>query len=225
MRSLSIGADARELRVLCLGAHCDDIDIGCGGTLLNLLGSRNDVSVVWATFSGDAMRVKELKKSARSFLARAADRQVVTHAFRDGFFPAQFEPIKEAFERLKSLQPDLIFTHRRNDRHQDHRIIAELTWNTFRDHSILEYEVPKFEGDLTTPNVYVALSKRELERKIHILLRSYPSQSARAWFTADTFRALARLRGIESTAATGWAEGFHAPKLLLEWRGKPASRR
>jgi LmbE family N-acetylglucosaminyl deacetylase len=208
-----------ELNVLCVGAHCDDIDIGCGGALLNLLATHRQVSVAWVVFSGDAGRVSELERSARSFLAQAARREIVTHDFRDGFFPAHYAPIKEAFESLKSsAPPDLIFTHRRDDRHQDHRVVAELTWNTFRDHVILEYEVPKFEGDLTTPNVYVTLSDEDIERKVHILTESYESQRTKRWFTAETFRALARLRGIESNAPSGWAEGFHAPKLLLQWK-------
>jgi len=218
MLALVPEAGRTELKVLCLGAHCDDIDIGCGGTLLTLLGSRMRVSVYWVTFSGEALRLKELGRSADQFLAGAEKYDVIAHSFRDGYFPAQYAHIKEALEALKELpRPDVIFTHRRDDRHQDHRLIAELTWTVFRDHLILEYEIPKFEGDLATPNFYVPLQDDQIERKVQILMNVYASQRTKRWFTADTFRGLARLRGIESTAPSGWAEGFHAPKVLLRW--------
>lgn len=218
MRPLSLlgRAGRQRLNILCLGAHCDDVDIGCGGALLSLLSRHPATDVTWVIFSAHGEREKELRASARRFLRSAASSRIVTRNYRDGFMPAQFKAIKEDFESLKKLpQPDVIFTHRRDDRHQDHRLVAELTWNTYRDHLILEYEVAKYEGDLTTPSAYVGLEPAEVERKIRILLGSYRSQHSKRWFTADTFRGLMRLRGIESGAVSGWAEGFHASKLLL----------
>jgi LmbE family N-acetylglucosaminyl deacetylase len=206
-----------RLHILCVGAHCDDIDIGCGGTMLSLLGRYRNAHVTWVAFASNVVRGRELRASARRFLSRAAKATVLTHGFRDGFFPAQYSDIKSTFESLKNLPaPDLIFSHRRIDLHQDHRLIAELTWNTFRNHLILEYEIPKYEGDLTTPSAYVPLTRAQVERKIAILSACYHTQHAKQWFTADTFRAQMRLRGIESGGETGWAEGFHASKFLLE---------
>ena len=218
MRSLSLlGAGRREkLHILCLGAHCDDIDIGCGGALLALLDQHHGVDVTWVAFSAIGERARELRKSAGRFLRKAGAARVVTRDYRDGFLPAHFTAVKEDFEGLKKLaSPTVIFTHRRDDRHQDHRLVAELTWNTFRSHLILEYEVPKYEGDLAAPSAYVSLKPAQVERKIRILLSSYRTQREKRWFTADTFRGLMRLRGIESGAPSGWAEGFYASKLLL----------
>lgn len=221
MLSLLPGADAAApLTVLCLGAHCDDIDIGCGGALLSLLAARSNVSVTWVTFSGNEDRLAELQASANLFLAAAARREVIAHSFRDGFFPAEFSRIKERFEELKHHAPDLVFTHRRADMHQDHRIVSELTWNTFRNHLILEYEVPKYEGDLTTPNVYIELTAADLDRKVEYLRRCYVSQHTKGWFTDETFRALARIRGLEAASSSGWAEGFHVRKQVLRWTAK-----
>ena len=209
-------ASRRPLRILCLGAHCDDIDIGCGGTLLKLLSAPRKVDVTWVAFSAPAQRARELRGSARRFLRNAVASRVLTHEFRDTFFPAQYADIKTAFEPLKQLpSPDLVFTHHRLDRHQDHRVIAELTWNAFRRHLILAYEVPKYDGGLETPNAYVALDKRQVEGKIRALHSCYASQRAKQWFTADTFRGLMRLRGIESGCESGWAEGFHADKFCI----------
>jgi LmbE family N-acetylglucosaminyl deacetylase len=207
--------DRKPLQILCLGAHCDDIDIGCGGTLLHLLATRK-AEVTWVVFASNPVRERELRASAKRFLRRATDFTVLAHQFRDGFFPANFAAIKEVFESLKRLpNPDVVFTHQRGDWHQDHRLINELTWNTFRSHLILEYEIAKYEGGLTTPSTYVALTRAQAERKISILLGCYRTQLAKHWFTDETFRALMRLRGIESGGETGWAEGFHAGKLLL----------
>jgi LmbE family N-acetylglucosaminyl deacetylase len=218
MRTLSLLSPARgeKLSILCLGAHCDDIDIGCGGALLALLDRRPGIDVTWVAFSAGGERGKELQRSARRFLRKAGSSRIVTRDYRDGFLPAHFTSVKEDFEGLKKLPvPAVIFTHRRDDRHQDHRLIAELTWNTFRSHLILEYEVAKYEGDLATPSAYVGLEPTQVERKIRILLESYRTQRDKHWFTADTFRGLMRLRGIESGAPSGWAEGFYASKLLL----------
>src|SRR5262245_32586811 len=200
------------LRILCLGAHCDDIDIGCGGTLLKLLSGRRRAQVTWVAFSAPALRARELRASARRFMRNAARAQVLTHEFRDSYFPGQYMAIKEAFESLKRLPaPDLIFTHHRADLHQDHRLISELTANAFRAHLILEYEIPKYDGDLATPNAYVRLDKAQVEGKIRALLACYRSQAAKRWFTAEAFRAVMRLRGIE--AGSSWAEGFHVHKF------------
>jgi LmbE family N-acetylglucosaminyl deacetylase len=220
MRALAVasrrrGATRERLRIIALGAHCDDIDIGCGGATLALL-ERYDAEVTWIVFGANPVREREFRASAGRFLRRARNAKVLVHTFRDGFFPAQYAAIKEAFEALKrEPDPDLIFTHHRTDLHQDHRIVAELTWNTFRNHPILEYEIPKYEGDLTTPSTYVALSRAQVERKIAILWSCYPTQHAKRWFTDETFRGLMRIRGIESGGESGWAEGFHASKLLL----------
>jgi LmbE family N-acetylglucosaminyl deacetylase len=219
MRALGLTKLARRkrLQILCIAAHCDDIDIGCGGTMLSVLERNADAQVVWVVMGSTPARERELRASARRFLRRAGKAEVVVHQFRDGFFPAQYAAIKQVFESLKQLpDPDLIFSHHRADLHQDHRVVAELTWNTFRDHLILEYEIPKYEGGLTTPCAYVALTRTQVERKISILGASYATQRGKRWFTEDTFRALMRLRGIESGGESGWAEGFHVSKFLLE---------
>lgn len=220
MRPLEIarsGAGRRPLHILALGAHCDDIDIGCGGAMLSLLARHRNAEVTWVVLGSNPVRERELRASAKRFLRRAGNARVLVHKFRDGFFPAHFAEIKEVFESLKRLpDPDLVFSHHRADLHQDHRVIAELTWNTFRNHLILEYEIPKYEGDLTTPSAYISLTRAQVERKISILWDSYPTQRAKRWFTDETFRGLMRLRGIESGGSTGWAEGFHVSKFLLE---------
>jgi LmbE family N-acetylglucosaminyl deacetylase len=219
MRALGLPklARRRRLHILCIGAHCDDIDIGCGGTLLALLERNPSAQVTWVVLGSTPVRARELRASARRFLRRAGKSQVLVHQFRDGFFPAQYAAVKEVFESLKQLpDPDLIFSHHRADLHQDHRVIAELTWNTFRSHLIMEYEIPKYEGDLTTPSAYVGLTRAQVERKISILWSCYRTQRSKRWFTEETFRGLMRLRGIESGGQSGWAEGFHLRKLLLE---------
>jgi LmbE family N-acetylglucosaminyl deacetylase len=206
----------RPLRVLCVGAHCDDIDIGCGGTLLKLLSDGRKWDVTWVVCSAPGERARELRDSAKRFLRRAADWRVITHEFRDSFFPAQYAAIKESFIGLKQQpDPDLIFTHHRADLHQDHRVVSELTWNAFRRHLILEYEIPKYDGGLAPTNVYVRLDKRQVEAKIKTLMGCYRSQLAKPWFTPDTFKGIMRLRGIESGGDGGWAEGFHAHKLCI----------
>lgn len=209
-------ARRRATRVLCLGAHCDDIEIGCGGTLLRLLARAGAWQVTWAVFSASRERERELRASARRFLRRAAQARVLTYAFRESYFPADYAAIKDTVETLKNLPPpDIIFTPQRLDRHQDHRLLGELTWNTFRRHLVLEYEIPKYEGGLTTPNAYVQLSRVEATAKIRTLLGCYASQRARPWFRAETFEALMRLRAVEAGAGGGWAEGFHIAKFNL----------
>jgi LmbE family N-acetylglucosaminyl deacetylase len=205
----------RRLSVLCLGAHSDDIEIGCGGTMLTLLAAHPGTRVHWVVFSAPGRRGDEARRSASRFLRAAGAADVQLHEFRDGFFPHEGAAIKEVFEALKPVAPDVVFTHHGGDRHQDHRVVCELTWNTFRDHLILEYEIPKYDGDLTSPNVFVPLALRHRRRKVALLLDSFPSQRRKRWFTAATFEALMRLRGIESAVAEGYAEGFHARKLAL----------
>jgi LmbE family N-acetylglucosaminyl deacetylase len=209
-------AQRRATRVLCLGAHCDDIEIGCGGTLLRLLARGGAWQVTWAVFSANSERERELQASARRFLRRAAHTQVLTYAFRESYFPADYAALKDTVEALKKLPaPDIIFTPQRCDRHQDHRLLGELTWNTFRRHLVLEYEIPKYEGGLTTPNAYVQLNRAQASAKTRWLLACYRSQRARAWFRAETFEALMRLRAVEAGAGGGWAEGFHVAKFNL----------
>jgi LmbE family N-acetylglucosaminyl deacetylase len=219
--SLSVGNEGTQLRrVLCVGAHSDDIEIGCGGTLLQLLEHCPDLDVRWIVLSGDERRAQEARCAASLFLTRAGNADVVVKGFRDGFFPYVGADIKSFFEELKrDYSPDLIFTHRRVDLHQDHRLVSELTWNTFRDHMILEYEIPKYDGDLTTPNVYIPLDDATRRKKVALLMQAFASQRDKRWFTPDTFEGLLRLRGIECASPTGYAEAFHAHKVVLDWSG------
>jgi LmbE family N-acetylglucosaminyl deacetylase len=204
------------LSILCLGAHSDDIEIGCGGTVLELLSRHRRVEIHWVVFSADAEREAEARRSSRSFLGRARRATVAVQKFRNGYFPYVGAEIKDYFETLKRrLAPDLIFTHCRDDRHQDHRLLWELTWNTFRNHMILEYEIPKYEGDLGSPNVFVPLTRAHGARKVRYLLRHFASQRDKHWFTPDLFWSVMRLRGMESCAASGYAEAFYARKAVL----------
>jgi LmbE family N-acetylglucosaminyl deacetylase len=213
---LTLAPPRRRLCILCLGAHADDIEIGAGGTILRLLRAHPGSVVHWAVFSAPGRRAGEARASARRFLHGAGRHVVQLHGFRDGFFPDARTPIKEVFEALKPVAPDLILTHTEHDRHQDHRVIAELTWNTFRGHMILEYEVPKYDGDLGSPNVFVPLAARDRRRKIEILMNSFTSQRRKRWFAPATFEALMRLRGVESAAREGYAEAFYTRKVTLE---------
>jgi LmbE family N-acetylglucosaminyl deacetylase len=206
----------RPYTVLCLGAHSDDIEIGCGGTLLHFLAGCPNTAVHWVVFSADAERAGEAVESGKAFLAGARSRTIHVNLFRDGFFPFQGAEIKEYFETLKTkLFPDLIFTHHRGDLHQDHRLIADLTWQTFRSQLILEYEIPKYDGDLGAPNVFVPLDESVCRRKIQTLLARFPSQRRKHWFDEDTFLALLRLRGMECRAPDRYAEAFYGRKLVL----------
>jgi LmbE family N-acetylglucosaminyl deacetylase len=205
----------KRLEILCLGAHCDDIEIGCGATLMRLADER-PISISWVTLASTRKRAAEGRKSATLFLRRARRSDVKIASFRDGFLPAQWADVKEYFETLKLLpRPDIIFTHVRADLHQDHRLANELTWNTFRDHFILEFEIPKFDGGLSQPNCYVPVSRRIVDRKCRQLNQAYVSQRDKAWFDDETIRGLMRLRGIECNAADGYAEAFHARKVRL----------
>jgi LmbE family N-acetylglucosaminyl deacetylase len=216
MRTLRLASPGERLSVLCLGAHSDDIEIGAGGTILSMLEQDVCLKVIWVVFSAAGEREAEARASAANFLAGAAGAQVEVNSFRDGFFPEQGEAIKSWFESLKDrVEPDLIFTHRQDDAHQDHRHVCRLTWNTFRDHCILEYEVPKWDGDIGKPNLYVPITNKTLERKIQLLLSHFGSQRSKQWFDAETFRGLARLRGMECRARERYAEAFVARKLAL----------
>lgn len=204
------------LVVLAVGSHADDIEIGCGGTIMRLLAGGIDVEVHWIVLSGNAERAEEARVSAESFLEGATRRWIVVKSFRDGFFPYDGVPVKEFFEALKAeVSPDVIFTHQRHDLHQDHRFVSELTWNTFRDHLILEYEIPKFDGDLGAPNFFVHLDEATCDTKIERIMAHFGTQLSRHWFTADLFRSLLRLRGMESSSPSGHAEAFYCRKVAF----------
>lgn len=204
------------LKLLCLGAHSDDIEIGCGGSVLALLEKYPQVEVQWVVFSGQGPRSREARESAELFLTRAAKKDVQVHDYPDTYFPAHWEAIKQAFNGLKRFTPDLVFTHHRDDFHQDHRVISELTWNAFRDQIVLEYEIPKWDGDLGRPNFYVPLDRRLCELKIENLLKAFKSQAGRHWFDSETFLSLLRLRGVEASAPGRYAEAFYARKLAFD---------
>jgi LmbE family N-acetylglucosaminyl deacetylase len=214
---LSLARDPqRPLRVLAVGAHADDIEIGCGGTILRLVAEHPGLEIDWLVLSGAGERADEATESAAAFTEGAGATRVTVEGFRDGFFPYEGGAVKERFERLKGeVAPDLILTHRLEDRHQDHRLVAELTWNTFRGHLIWEFEIPKFEGDLGQPNLFVPLDPEVGQRKVELLRKCFPSQAGRSWFTDDTFWALLRLRGVESGGPGRFAEAFTARKLVL----------
>jgi LmbE family N-acetylglucosaminyl deacetylase len=205
------------LKLLCLGAHCDDIEIGCGGTLARWVRERQDLEIRWQVFTSNADRKSETLDCAARLLQPAAGRyQVSVLDFRDGFLPAAWPDVKDAFESLKrEWKPDLVLTHYRDDLHQDHRLISELTWNTWRDHLILEYEIPKWDGDLGAPACFVPLEEQDVSSKISSLLSAYGSQRGKNWFTEDLFRSLMRIRGMECNAPSGFAEAFHVRKLVL----------
>jgi LmbE family N-acetylglucosaminyl deacetylase len=215
MRPLSLDlAGPPPARVLCLGAHCDDIEIGCGGTLLRLRQANPELEIRFVIFCSDDLRGSEARDCIRRLLGADPGERLRLHRFRDGFLPHAGAALKEEFEALKrDPAPDLIFTHWGRDLHQDHRVVSELTWNTFRDHLVLEYEIPKYDGDLGAPNTFVPLSEEEVKRKVDALLEAYASQRTHRWFDAECFRGLMRLRGVECQQR--WAEAFHARKLVV----------
>ncbi|MEO1428211.1 MAG: PIG-L deacetylase family protein [Cyanobacteria bacterium J06633_8] len=209
-------ADKSELKILCLGAHCDDIEIGCGGTVLKIIENYTNLNVYWVVFSSNEQRVLEAKASSNIFLKEASQKTVIIKSFQDGFLSFQGKEVKESFEELKQqFSPDLIFTHYRQDRHQDHRLISDLTWNTFRNNLILEYEIPKYDGDLGIPNFFVNLDEAICRRKIQYLMNAFPTQSNKQWFTEETFRSIMRIRGIESNSPSNYAEAFHCRKVVF----------
>jgi LmbE family N-acetylglucosaminyl deacetylase len=213
LRADALAADATT--ILCVGAHSDDIEIGCGGTVLTLLSRRPELSVHWVVLSSTDERRREALRGAERFLGDSRRHHVAVQEFEERYFPYD-TALKRYFDDLgASLSPDLIFTHCRHDLHQDHRVVSELTWNTFRDHLILEYEVPKYDADLAQPGFFVELPRSECERKVGSIIDTFPSQRSRYWFSDETFWALLRLRGVECRSATGYAEAFHARKLVL----------
>ena len=202
--------DARK--VLFLGAHSDDIEIGCGGTILSLSKSNPSLDILWVVFSAKGKRRQEARSSAQLFLKSAERSKIVIKSFRESYFPSEYVRVKEFIETLKSFAPDVIFTHSRDDRHQDHRVLSDLTWNTFRNHLIFEYEIPKYDGDLGQPNVFVPFEPEMARAKARTLCEVFQSQGNRHWFSTETFLGLMRLRGVE--CASQFAEGFHCRKMV-----------
>jgi LmbE family N-acetylglucosaminyl deacetylase len=206
----------RPRSILCIGAHADDIEIGCGGTILSLIHDVRELVVHWVVLSGEGDREAEARSSASLFLEGAGAARVITQRFRDSYFPAEYAGLKDFFVELRNeCNPDWIFTHRLEDRHQDHRLAAELTWNAFRDHLILEYEIPKYEGDLAAPNFFVPFDEEIGQRKIDFVHKAFPSQHGKHWFHEETLRSLMRIRGLEARADSLCAEGFTARKLVV----------
>jgi LmbE family N-acetylglucosaminyl deacetylase len=209
-------AAGSNFRILCFGAHCDDIEIGCGGTILRLLAEHRNATVFWVVLSSTKTRAEEARRSAQSFLEKAGGKEILIKEFKDGFLPYQGAEVKSFFEEMKQrISPDLIFTHYRHDLHQDHRLACELTWNTWRDHLILEYEIPKYDGDFGTPNFFVELEEALCRDKVRHVVDSFASQREKHWFSEEVFRAILRLRGMECHSATGYAEAFYSRKLVL----------
>jgi LmbE family N-acetylglucosaminyl deacetylase len=218
MKALQIANPGQRLSLLCLGAHSDDIEIGAGATILGWIAAGVELDIHWCVLSAAGSRAAEADASANAFAAGASSVRIELHTFRDGFFPYDGGELKSWMEGLKArARPDLILTHRHDDAHQDHREVCRLTWNTFRHELILEYEIPKWDGDLGQPNLYVPAAPATLERKTDLLLEHFGTQRSKDWFTPDTFRALARLRGMECRAPGGYAEGFYLRKASLGW--------
>lgn len=210
------GAEAPPRTILCLGAHCDDIEIGCGGAVLALTHRFPDLRVHWVVLSSDEERAAEAEHAAARFLTQAGERLITVESFRDGYFPCHWGELKDFFESIAArVEPDLVFTHYRHDRHQDHRTVSDLTWNTFRNHLVLEYEIPKYDGDLGQPNLYWPLTSEQRTGKTGILLECFASQGARPWFARETFDGLMRVRGMECNATSGYAEAFHSHKAVV----------
>lgn len=214
--SFPIQLERRRLSILCIGAHADDIEIGCGGTILKLLQTHPGSRVVWVVLTARGDRRKEAVKSATAFLREAESTKLVIKSFRESYLPYQGKDVKEYFDTLPHvIDPDLIFTHYRHDLHQDHRVVCELTWNTYRRHQIFEYEIPKYDGDLGRPNLFVSLSDEIVESKVRLLMEGFATQRSKPWFTEDTFFSLLRIRGIESPASGKYAEAFYVQKLVI----------
>jgi LmbE family N-acetylglucosaminyl deacetylase len=224
LRGLSLGhRGGSALRILCLGAHGDDIEIGCGGSVLTLLAAHPSSVVRWVVFSGDAARASEARAQRADFLAAAGERDVRTLDFRESYFPARRLGHQGGVRGLRDFAPDLIFTHREADRHQDHRLIAELTWNTFRDHLILAYEIPKWDGDLASPQAFVPIAAEMCREKCRLLGKHFASQAGRHWFDEELFVGL--LRGVECRSPSGYAEAFDARKWCsAEWTRSTLTR-
>jgi LmbE family N-acetylglucosaminyl deacetylase len=217
VHALSLGGGGRLESVLAIGCHSDDIEIGCGGTIALLLEQHPELEVTWFVLSAEGERAEEARASAAAFLVGARrPPRIVLESFRDSFFPYVGGEVKDAFERIKpDISPQLVFTHAGTDLHQDHRLVSELTWNTFRDHFILEFEIPKYDADLGAPNVFVPLREEVVQRKVSTLLEQFGTQRSKHWFTEDLFLGLMRLRGMEANSPTGYAEAFRCRKLQL----------
>lgn len=209
-------AASKGLDILCLGAHCDDIEIGCGGALLRLIGEYPVRHIKWVVFTSTPERKREALASAEAFLAGAPSKEAVILDFRDAFLPFAAQEAKEHFEAIKrEFDPSLVFTHYRGDRHQDHRLLSDLAWNTFRNHLILEYEIPKYDGDLGAPNCFFPLTEEQARRKVDIIMDCFASQREKHWFDKETFLALLRIRGMEAANPTPYAEAFHLRKIVI----------
>jgi LmbE family N-acetylglucosaminyl deacetylase len=214
MRKNSLG---QARRILCLGAHSDDIEIGVGGTLLKLAEQAADLEIYWVVFSAPGLRADEARSSADDFLSGIPRKKIRIGSFRESYFPSEWPSIKEWFEDIKAnFAPDVVFTHYRDDRHQDHRVLSDLAWNTFRNHLVLEYEILKYDGDLGQPNLFFPLSEQLCNRKIELLMKHFKTQMTKHWFTGDTFQAMHRVRGIECASPTGRAEAFYGRKIVVE---------
>lgn len=212
--NLSSGSDGR-LKILCLGAHSDDIEIGCGGTILRLAEQYPECTFYWVVFSAIGVRKAEACRAAELFASKRIE-QSLWKEFPDTRMPFVGSEVKDVFEELKTtVSPDLIFTHYRHDAHQDHRLISELTRNAFRDHLILEYEIPKYDGDLGRPSVYVPLERELYQNKVRYIMDAFQSQRTKRWFEESTFLSLMRLRGMECNSFSGYAEAFYCHKLVL----------
>ena len=216
MRSLTLTVHpSSPLKILCLGAHSDDIEIGCGGTILRLIAQHPGCILHWVVFSASGVRAAEAQCGATLFAGGASLKGPTLKSFQDGFMPFLGSEIKSTFEELKAISPDLIFTHYGKDAHQDHRLISELTWNTFRDHWILEYEIPKYDGDLGQPNIFIPLEAGLFQKKVRYIMDTFKSQHGKRWFQEETFLAIMRLRGMECQSPTGYAEAFYGRKVVL----------
>jgi LmbE family N-acetylglucosaminyl deacetylase len=216
MQKLNFEWGKKPPKILCLGAHSDDIEIGCGGTILKLLKESPETQFRWIVFSGKENRAKEARESAASFLSKTKSKTIDVQDFRDSYFPFYGAEIKDYFEKIKnSFNPDIIFTHYGNDAHQDHRLVSNLTWNAFRNHLILEYEIPKYDGDLVTPNLYFHIDTPDVDKKIDIICNSFITQKENSWFSEDTFRSIMRIRGLESNSPSKYAEAFHCRKAVM----------
>jgi LmbE family N-acetylglucosaminyl deacetylase len=215
MLPLKFSGRQSGIRLLLIGAHCDDIEIGCGATIMRLKEEYKIEAIKWVVFTSNAVRANEARHCAGVFLDGVKSAEVNIYEMRDGHLPFDGVEVKSRFEELKSFNPDAVFTHARHDRHQDHKLLAEMTWNTFRDHLILEYEIPKYEGDLGHPNLFVTIPVNIAERKAEAIVEGYPSQSSKQWFDRDTFISLMRIRGLECASPTRYAEGFYVSKAVV----------
>ena len=214
MYEVKLFENNKKPKILCLGAHSDDIEIGCGGTILKFIEEAPEARFRWVVFSGDKVRKNEASESASSFLNKIKSKQINIYSFRESYFPFVGAEIKDCFEKIKNFNPDIIFTHYSNDAHQDHMLISKLTWNTFRNHFIVEYEIPKYDGDLGSPNFFVQLDESLVQRKINSLCELFQTQKEKVWFSEENFRSILRIRGIECNSPTNYAEAFYCRKII-----------